>query len=115
MRAGLACFRGRSMHTGVVPESSILFYLALRKAKVLAQVHVSEKGPTAPASLGKTPWSRRGRNALPTGSTRRERSTGGNGSIRTVDGRIPACSGQSMGLTSYLTLRELAFFFSFPV
>ena len=37
------------MHTdadkGVVPENSILFYLALRKAKVPAELHIYEKGP----------------------------------------------------------------------
>jgi acetyl esterase/lipase len=31
--------------SGVVPENSILFYLALRKAKVPAELHVYEKGP----------------------------------------------------------------------
>lgn len=30
--------------TGVVPENSILFYLALRKAKVPAELHIYEKG-----------------------------------------------------------------------
>ncbi|MBI1916152.1 MAG: alpha/beta hydrolase [Planctomycetes bacterium] len=30
---------------GVVPENSILFYLALRKAKVPAELHIYEKGP----------------------------------------------------------------------
>jgi acetyl esterase/lipase len=37
------------MHTnsdaGVVPENSVLFYLALRKAKVPAELHIYEKGP----------------------------------------------------------------------
>jgi acetyl esterase/lipase len=37
------------MHTdsdaGVVPENSVLFYLALRKAKVPAELHIFEKGP----------------------------------------------------------------------
>jgi acetyl esterase/lipase len=31
--------------TGVVPENSVLFYLALRKAKVPAEMHIFEKGP----------------------------------------------------------------------
>jgi acetyl esterase/lipase len=31
--------------TGVVPENSVLFYLALRKAKVPAEMHIYEKGP----------------------------------------------------------------------
>jgi acetyl esterase/lipase len=30
---------------GVVPENSVLFYLALRKAKVPAELHIYEKGP----------------------------------------------------------------------
>jgi acetyl esterase/lipase len=30
--------------TGVVPENSVLFYLALRKAKVPAELHIFEKG-----------------------------------------------------------------------
>jgi acetyl esterase/lipase len=30
---------------GVVPENSILFYLALKKAKVPAELHIYEKGP----------------------------------------------------------------------
>jgi acetyl esterase/lipase len=30
---------------GVVPENSILFYMALRKAKVPAELHIYEKGP----------------------------------------------------------------------
>lgn len=30
--------------TGVVPENSVLFYLALRKAKVPAELHIYEKG-----------------------------------------------------------------------
>jgi dipeptidyl aminopeptidase/acylaminoacyl peptidase len=29
---------------GVVPENSILFYMALRKAKVPAELHIYEKG-----------------------------------------------------------------------
>jgi acetyl esterase/lipase len=29
---------------GVVPENSVLFYLALRKAKVPAELHIYEKG-----------------------------------------------------------------------
>ncbi len=37
------------MHTnadkGVAPENSILFYMALRKAKVPAELHIYEKGP----------------------------------------------------------------------
>jgi acetyl esterase/lipase len=31
--------------SGVVPENSVLFYLALRKAKVPAELHIYEKGP----------------------------------------------------------------------
>jgi acetyl esterase/lipase len=31
--------------TGVPPENSVLFYLALRKAKVPAELHIYEKGP----------------------------------------------------------------------
>jgi acetyl esterase/lipase len=31
--------------SGVVPENSILFYTALRKAKVPAELHIYEKGP----------------------------------------------------------------------
>jgi acetyl esterase/lipase len=31
--------------TGVVPENSIFFYLALKKAKVPAELHIYEKGP----------------------------------------------------------------------
>src|SRR5436190_21052504 len=31
--------------TGVLPENSILFYLALKKAKVPAELHIYEKGP----------------------------------------------------------------------
>src|SRR5207244_109812 len=30
---------------GVVPENSVLFYLALRKANVPAELHIYEKGP----------------------------------------------------------------------
>src|SRR5205085_12004334 len=30
---------------GVVPENSVLFYMALRKAKVPAELHIYEKGP----------------------------------------------------------------------
>jgi dipeptidyl aminopeptidase/acylaminoacyl peptidase len=30
---------------GVLPENSILFYLALKKAKVPAELHIYEKGP----------------------------------------------------------------------
>jgi acetyl esterase/lipase len=30
---------------GVVPENSVLFYLALRAAKVPAEMHIYEKGP----------------------------------------------------------------------
>ena len=30
--------------SGVTPENSVLFYLALRKAKVPAELHVYEKG-----------------------------------------------------------------------
>jgi acetyl esterase/lipase len=31
--------------SGVIPENSVLFYLALRKAKVPAELHIYEKGP----------------------------------------------------------------------
>ena len=31
--------------TGVVPENSVRFYLALRRAKVPAELHIFEKGP----------------------------------------------------------------------
>jgi dipeptidyl aminopeptidase/acylaminoacyl peptidase len=31
--------------TGVPPENSVLFYLALRKSKVPAELHIYEKGP----------------------------------------------------------------------
>jgi dipeptidyl aminopeptidase/acylaminoacyl peptidase len=31
--------------TGVPPENSVLFYLALRKANVPAELHIYEKGP----------------------------------------------------------------------
>ena len=31
--------------TGVPPENSVLFYMALRKAKVPAEMHIYEKGP----------------------------------------------------------------------
>ena len=31
--------------SGVVPENSVLFYLALRKAGVPAELHIYEKGP----------------------------------------------------------------------
>src|SRR5262249_47774168 len=31
--------------TGVPPENSVLFYMALRKAKVPADLHIYEKGP----------------------------------------------------------------------
>jgi acetyl esterase/lipase len=34
-----------SEDTGVPPENSIAFYLALRKAKVPAEIHIFEKGP----------------------------------------------------------------------
>ena len=30
---------------GVLPENSILFYAALKKAKVSAELHIYEKGP----------------------------------------------------------------------
>ena len=30
---------------GVVPENAILFYMALKKAKVPAELHIYEKGP----------------------------------------------------------------------
>jgi acetyl esterase/lipase len=31
--------------TGVVPENSVRFYLALRRARVPAELHIFEKGP----------------------------------------------------------------------
>ena len=31
--------------TGVVPENSVLFYLALRRAGVPAELHIYERGP----------------------------------------------------------------------
>ena len=34
-----------SADTGVPPENSVRFYLALRKAKVPAEMHIYEKGP----------------------------------------------------------------------
>jgi acetyl esterase/lipase len=47
------------MHTnadnGVVPENSILFYLALRKAKVPAELHIYEKGPHGVGLAAKDP------------------------------------------------------------
>jgi acetyl esterase/lipase len=39
--------------TGVPPENSVLFYLALRKAKVPAEMHIFEKGPHG-VGLGNT-------------------------------------------------------------
>jgi acetyl esterase/lipase len=48
---------------GVVPENSILFYLALRKAKVPAELHIYEKGPhgvgLAPKDEVLTTWKER--------------------------------------------------------
>jgi acetyl esterase/lipase len=39
--------------TGVPPENSVLFYMALRKAKVPAEMHIFEKGPHG-VGLGNT-------------------------------------------------------------
>ncbi|HME91281.1 MAG TPA: alpha/beta hydrolase, partial [Myxococcaceae bacterium] len=48
---------------GVVPENSILFYMALRKAKVPAELHIYEKGPhgvgLAPKDPALTTWKER--------------------------------------------------------
>jgi acetyl esterase/lipase len=47
------------MHTnadnGVVPENSVLFYLALRKAGVPAELHIFEKGPHGVGLAAKDP------------------------------------------------------------
>lgn len=40
---------------GVVPENSILFYLALKKAKVPAELHIYEKGPHGVGLAAKDP------------------------------------------------------------
>ncbi len=49
--------------TGVLPENSILFYLALKKAKVPAELHIYEKGPhgvgLAPKDAVLNTWSER--------------------------------------------------------
>jgi len=49
--------------TGVPPENSVLFYLALRKAGVPAEMHIYQNGPhgvgLAPADLVLSSWSRR--------------------------------------------------------
>jgi acetyl esterase/lipase len=49
--------------TGVPPENSILFYMALRKAKVPAELHIYEKGPHGVGLAQKDPilstWSGR--------------------------------------------------------
>lgn len=46
--------------TGVVPENSVLFYLALRKAKVPAELHIYEQGRhglgLAAGSIGAESW-----------------------------------------------------------
>ena len=46
--------------SGVLPENSVLFYLALRKAKVPAELHIYEKGPhgvgLAPADPVLSTW-----------------------------------------------------------
>jgi acetyl esterase/lipase len=48
---------------GVVPENSVLFYMALRKAKVPAELHIYEKGPHGVGLAQKDPnlssWSER--------------------------------------------------------
>lgn len=48
---------------GVVPENSVLFYMALRKAKVPAELHIYEKGPHGVGLAQKDPvlstWSGR--------------------------------------------------------
>ncbi|MGD9721326.1 MAG: alpha/beta hydrolase [Pirellulales bacterium] len=41
--------------TGVPPENSVLFYLALRKAKVPAEMHIYEKGPHGVGLAPKVP------------------------------------------------------------
>jgi acetyl esterase/lipase len=44
--------------TGVLPENSVLFYLALKKNKVPAEMHIFEKGPHG-VGLGSDPkWSK---------------------------------------------------------
>jgi acetyl esterase/lipase len=52
-----------SEDTGVPPENSILFYMALRKAKVPAELHIYEKGPHGVGLAQKDPilstWSGR--------------------------------------------------------
>jgi acetyl esterase/lipase len=49
-----------SADTGVPPENSVLFYLALRKAGVPAELHIYEKGPhgvgLAPLDLALSTW-----------------------------------------------------------
>ena len=49
--------------SGVVPENSVLFYMALRKAKVPAELHIYEKGPHGVGLAQKDPilssWSGR--------------------------------------------------------
>lgn len=49
--------------TGVPPENSVLFYLALRKAGVPAELHIYEHGPhgvgLAPTDLALSSWPRR--------------------------------------------------------
>jgi acetyl esterase/lipase len=40
---------------GVVPENSVLFYLALKKAKVAAELHIYEKGPHGVGLAQKVP------------------------------------------------------------
>jgi acetyl esterase/lipase len=46
--------------TGVLPENSVLFYLALRRAKVPAEMHIYEKGQhglgLAPKTPGLSTW-----------------------------------------------------------
>lgn len=52
-----------SEDTGVPPENSVLFYLALRKAKVPAELHIYERGPHGVGLAAKDPvlssWSGR--------------------------------------------------------
>ena len=44
-----------SEDTGVPPENSVLFYMALRKAKVPAEMHIYEKGPHGVGLAAKDP------------------------------------------------------------
>jgi len=55
---------------GVPPENSVLFYLALRRAGVPAEMHIYERAPTDSVLAHLTRCSRRGRHAWPTGFER---------------------------------------------